>query len=202
MQVSTCFVNSDRHGYVEEKLYKKKDVNWQADYEMVSRMTDYQVDANQKSITRDFPDVYCYSKRMAEHLLAERNMSSARPIKLVYLRPSILAASSVEPVPGWTDTQGILSGLTLALGLGVLKHMPGNPEGCIDVMPVDYSAHHLITSIAFASIHPESLSKDQVLVVQSSSSANNPITYQKFFKSVIKYQNNFPYERRAGPASL
>jgi len=51
-------------------------------------------------------------------------------------------------------------------------------------------------------MNPQCLSSDKVLVVHSSSSANNPITYSKFFKAVTKYQNNFPYEKRAGPATL
>jgi len=33
IQVSTCFVNSDRHGYVEETIYNKENVNWESDYD-------------------------------------------------------------------------------------------------------------------------------------------------------------------------
>jgi hypothetical protein len=43
-------------------------------------------------------------------------------------------------MPGWTDTQGLLSGVTLAVGLGVMKDLQGNPEQFFDVIPVDYVA--------------------------------------------------------------
>ena len=41
-------------------------------------------------------------------------------------------------MPGWTDNQGFLNGLTIAVGLGVMKDMPGDPETSLDVIPVDY----------------------------------------------------------------
>lgn len=103
-------------------------------------MTEFQVHNDSKAILRDFPDAYAYSKRMAEHLLVQKNKQSQRPISIVIVRPSIVAAAANEPMPGWTDTQGLLSGLTLALGLGVFKDMPGNPDGCIDITPVDFLA--------------------------------------------------------------
>jgi len=57
-------------------------------------MTDFQVDANQDQLIRDFPDVYCYSKRMAEHLLISQNNKASRPVALVMVRPSIVAAAA------------------------------------------------------------------------------------------------------------
>ena len=59
---------------------------------------------------------------------------------MVVVRASILAASDSEPMPGWTDTQGLLSGMTLAVGLGVMRDTLGNPESFLDVIPVDYVA--------------------------------------------------------------
>ena len=56
------------------------------------------------------------------------------------IRPSVVAAAASEPMPGWTDTQGLLSGVTLAVGLGVMKDLQGNPEQFFDVIPVDYVA--------------------------------------------------------------
>lgn len=134
---------------------------------------------------RDFPDTYSYSKRMAEHLLAAVNIKASKPVNIVMIRPSIVAAAAIEPMEGWTDTDGLLSGLTLALGLGVLKDMPGNPEACADIIPVDIVAHQILASAAFATMHPESLNNERVLVVHSSTSANNPVTYEKFFKALI-----------------
>ena len=154
----------------------------------------------QKSILKEFPDAYSYSKRMAEHLLIQKNNQGAKKVTMVIIRPSIVAAAANEPMPGWTDTQGLISGLTLALGLGVLRDMPGNPDGCIDVTPVDFVAAQLIAACAYAHLNPESQGAHGAFIVQSATSASNPVTYSKFFNAVTKYQNNFPYENRAGPA--
>lgn len=84
---------------------------------------------------------------MAEELLTKSNDSN---IPMVIVRPSIVSASATEPFPGWTDTEGLLSGLTLAVGLGVMKDMPGNPESFFDIIPVDYVARQTLVAIPFA----------------------------------------------------
>lgn len=40
------------------------------------------------------------------------------------LRPSIISASLSEPVPGWTDSIGLIGGIYMAAGLGVLRELP------------------------------------------------------------------------------
>lgn len=70
----------------------------------------------------------------------QNNHSGKSPIPMLIIRPSIIAAAISEPMPGWTDTEGLLSGLTLAMGMGVMKHMPGNPDYFLDVIPVDIVA--------------------------------------------------------------
>ena len=61
-----------------------------------------------------------------------------------------MAAAESEPMPGWNDSQSLLNGLTLAVGLGVMKDMPGNPDSTFDAIPVDYVARQLLVAIAFA----------------------------------------------------
>jgi fatty acyl-CoA reductase len=56
----------------------------------------------------------------------------------VIIRPSILAASFEEPMPGWTDTVNLLSGIYAIAGLGVLKDLPLNPMLIGDQIPVDF----------------------------------------------------------------
>jgi len=42
--------------------------------------------------------------------------------------------------------------MTLAVGVGVLKDLQGNPESFLDVIPVDYVAHQLLVASAYAHI--------------------------------------------------
>lgn len=129
--------------------------------------------------------------------------TTPQPLPLVFIRPTIVAAAESEPMPGWTDTEGLLSGMTLAVGLGVMKDMPGNPNVTLDVIPVDYVVRQLLVSIPYARQKAQSSNgADSLLVVQCSTSGSNPITAMKFFSDMIIYQNNFPYENRAGVAQL
>ena len=101
---------------------------------------------------------------------------------MVFLRPSIVAAAESEPIPGWTDTEGLLSGMTLAVGLGVMKDMPGNPDSTFDAIPVDYVARQLLVSIAYAKWRADqSEGRENLFILQSATSGSNPITAMKFF---------------------
>ena len=44
--------------------------------------------------------------------------------------------------------------------------------------------------------------RESLFILQSATSGANPITAMKFFKDMITYMNNFPYEKRAGVAQL
>ena len=40
------------------------------------------------------------------------------------IRPSIISASLEEPVPGWTDSIGLMGGIYLIAGLGIMRDIP------------------------------------------------------------------------------
>lgn len=121
---------------------------------------------------------------MAEELLVANNSAN---IPIVILRPSIVAAAAAEPMPGWTDTKGLLSGMTLAVGLGVMKDMPGNPENFLDIIPVDFVARHLLVAIPFAVTRAKASPPERLFVMQSTTSSSNPISAKKFFADMITY---------------
>ena len=77
----------------------------------------------EKNLLGNFPNTYTFSKRMAEHLLAEKNTKN---IPLVIVRPSIIGASLEEPFPGWTDSITLAGGIYLIAGLGILRELPGD----------------------------------------------------------------------------
>ena len=54
-----------------------------------------------------FPNSYNYSKRMCENLLVDLN-ARGKNFPLILLRPSIVGVAVEEPMPGWTDTTGLL----------------------------------------------------------------------------------------------
>jgi hypothetical protein len=79
---------------------------------------------------------------MAEELLIRNLRDSllkgSKAIPLVIARPSIIAASFKEPVPGWTDTLGLLSGFYAIAGHGIMRDLPLNSKLLGDQIPVDF----------------------------------------------------------------
>lgn len=131
---------------------------------------------------------------MAEHLLVEHNKKG---IKLVVLRPSIIGTSANEPMPGWTDSLNHLQGVSLIVGMGILRDLPGMGGNIADIIPVDYVANQILASVPYI-MH----SSQPLLVTQCSSSGLNPTTWNQYFDALTTYQNQFPYDNRAGAAAL
>ena len=171
------------------------DVNWLAMYNKILALPPRELKEQQAQILGNFPSSYHYSKRMAEQLLLLKNSKS--DLKLSFIRPSIVATAANEPLPGWTDSTGLLQGAGLLVGLGIFRDVMGNPSHIADIVPVDFVARQILVSVPFMCQYQLPL-----FVSHASTSSLNPTTWQQFFDSCTTYQNDFPYEKRAGPAAL
>lgn len=118
----------DKDGLIEEKLLNSP-VDWPAIYSQILKMTLVDLEHYGKTIMGNFANTYVFTKRMAEHLLVESN---TKGIPMGIIRPSIIGASLEEPVPGWTDSIGLMGGIYLLAGLGILREIPGNPSAIAD----------------------------------------------------------------------
>ena len=78
---------------------------------------------------------------MAEHLLLEHNTNN---LPMTFVRPSVIGAAVDEPAIGWTDTLGLLSGVTLLAGMGIFKDMTGDDNIIADVVPVDHVSRQIL----------------------------------------------------------
>ena len=68
---------------------------------------------------------------MAEELLFNHQknlLTKGKVIPMVVIRPSIIAASFEEPMPGWTDSTNMLGGFYTIAGHGILRDLPLNPK--------------------------------------------------------------------------
>jgi len=139
-------VNADRKGFVEERIYDSK-VNWLQQYQKILSMSQRDAREQKLQILGEFPNVSCFSKRMAEELMIHFNTIK---MPLVILRPSIIGTSAFEPLPGWTDSTGLLQGAALIVGLGILRDMPGDKNHMADIVPVDCVSRQILISIPFA----------------------------------------------------
>lgn len=68
---------------------------------------------------------------------------------MLILRPSILSATLEEPVPGWTDSIGLMGGIFLLAGLGILKEIPCDENQIGDIIPVDIAVNQMLASAVY-----------------------------------------------------
>ena len=63
-------------------------------------------------------------------------------------RPSIIAGAYKDPFPGWTDSLSAAGGLSLLVGLGLIKDMHARGYNRFDVIPVDMVTNGIIVATA------------------------------------------------------
>jgi hypothetical protein len=112
--VSTAYVNSEKSGFIDEKIYEyPNDVN--AKVESILKLTPDQLLQNEKSIISPWPNTYTFTKN-----LSERNLQKHRgSVPLLIVRPSIICSSISEPHPGWTDSLAAAGAMTIPGAIGL-----------------------------------------------------------------------------------
>lgn len=88
--VSTAYVNSDRKGFIEEKIYPTdKDLDPEDVINDILRMNPQYIIENEKNLIGNYPNTYTYSKSMAERVLAKKHGN----LRISIVRPAIVIAS-------------------------------------------------------------------------------------------------------------
>ena len=142
-QVSTLLAYSDRTGFIDEKMFESTH-DWEADCKKIEQTHHSEIPKFTGEIIHGFPNVYSYTKRMAEELLSKN-----AKVPLTIIRPSIVAAAYQEPFPGWTDSLGLLGRFYAVAGLGVMRDFPVNPKLISDQIPVDFVSNQLLAAIPY-----------------------------------------------------
>lgn len=142
--VSTCYVNCNKKGYIQEKIYENNQ-----DPEEIVRgilsMSPEEQDKNLAQILGDYPNTYTFTKALAERTLKKRRNPD---LPTVIIRPSIIIGADRDPLPGWTDTFSAAGGLTLAGGIGIVNYVNGYGGNIADLVPVDYVSNVIIAATA------------------------------------------------------
>ena len=140
--MSTAYANCNRYE-VDECLYPSQ-VSPQKVIDLCEWMTEDQLKAITPSLLGDRPNTYTFTKALEETLLV--NECGSLPVAIV--RPSIVTASWREPLPGWVDNLNGPTGLLVAAGKGILRHMMYKAEASADLIPVD-TVINLMIAIAW-----------------------------------------------------
>jgi thioester reductase-like protein len=179
LHVSTCYVNSNRaNGLIEEKCYPLGfDVE-----EMIAKIKSMPPSELENIATtgllHSWPNTYTMTKAMTEQLLIKHRGD----IPLVILRPSIVGSAWSEPTPGWVDVISAAGAVYVAVGMGVIKFLPGSPLNVGDVIPVDYVSNAIIASIPAVFER-----RGKYFICHAASSSENPMAWEKPLQVVTQY---------------
>lgn len=137
------------------------------------------------ALTAGWPDTYALSKALGERLLTERSELTT------IVRPTIIESALRDPHPGWLEGIKVADPLILAYAARGLTHLPGRPENCIDIVPVDQVANACVA----AASHPP---QEQTRVLAIGSSARNPLTIGGLAQQIKRYFREQPLTGRNG----
>jgi alcohol-forming fatty acyl-CoA reductase len=161
-------------------------------YDQVNAMNKLDLDHYTKTILGNFPNTYTFTKRMAEHMLAERNKKN---IPLLIVRPSIVGASLEEPFPGWTDSITLAGGIYLVAGLGILRELPGDENMIGDQIPVDIVANQILLQLPLC-VYQHRQTANPLMITHCSTSSVNPVIWKEVVSYIQSYLYRSPYESR------
>jgi HAD superfamily phosphoserine phosphatase-like hydrolase len=135
-----------------------------------------------------WPDVYAYTKALAERALLQRRGD----IPVTFVRPSIIESALAEPHPGWIRGFRMAEPVIISYARGLLKEFPGVPEGVIDVIPVDL----VVSAVLAVAAHGPTAGAPGVF--QVASGARNPLRYRQLVDLVHQYFLAHPLYDSAG----
>ncbi len=115
-----------------------------------------------------WPNIYTYTKSLAESLIAER----APDLPIAVVRPSIVETSTGQPFSGWNEGVNTSAPLSYLLGT-YFRQLPSDENKCLDMVPVDLVCRGM-TLIAAALV-----TRCHQRVYQLASSAKNPCNMRR-----------------------
>lgn len=114
-----------------------------------------QMEAKRLLAETGHPNTYTFTKCLAEHLLVRR----AGKLPITILRPSIVSASRIFPMPGWIDSPAAFAAFVALIGTGRLRVVAGDPDVRLDIVPCDEVARRA----ALAAFAPPSPSAPRIV---------------------------------------
>lgn len=217
LHVSTAYVNSNRREVrVREQLYPL-DFDAHDALDRVTRATPSELERLSVHLMGTYPNTYALTKSMAEHLITREvgisNSTSSSGFPLVIYRPTIIGAAWKEPVPGWVDQVAGAGAIFLAVGMGVLTMLPGDPRNTADVVPVDLAVNSILLSICarlardrrrIEMNHSLAIPPPEPLVVHCGTSdpRQNPLRWRIPCGVVVDYFRENPPKRALFPAKF
>ncbi|KAG5676203.1 hypothetical protein PVAND_006052 [Polypedilum vanderplanki] len=182
LHVSTAFCTVER-SVIDEKVYDHPGNPFNL-ISLAKQMDEPTMSGLEDQLVPPHPNTYTYTKRLAELLVQDEYKNSNLPICIV--RPSIVGPALKEPMPGWVDSLGAISGIIFGVAKGVIRCMLIDPESNFEYIPVDQSINGFI--MVAKQIGTQNKRSEEIPVYNMTAEENGLFTYQKFYdwmKSLI-----------------
>ncbi|XP_068990503.1 fatty acyl-CoA reductase wat-like [Neodiprion pinetum] len=138
--VSTAYSHCVRKS-IDEKLYPSSCASYEEVKGIISKAKANELSEDvTEAILGEWPNTYTFSKAVAEGVVTEL----AKDLPFAIFRPSILASSYKEPIPGWLPSPFGIFGVTYAVSLGIIHTSLVDIDSVVDIIPVDYACNALI----------------------------------------------------------
>ena len=182
LHISTCFVAGMAEGVAPETLHVGRsplglhfDPMTELDaLERLIRDVGDPTERIDRAVARarqlGWPNLYTFTKGLAEHLLAAR-----RDVRLAIARPSVVECARTWPFPGWNEGLNTAAPILWYCGTA-FPELPADDQHLFDVVPVDAVARW--TSVALAAL----IDGSGEGVWQFASSDVNPVTFGRIIE--------------------
>jgi len=182
MHISTCFVAGNISGVIDETLEagispSGTPFSVNEEIHLLDRLCQEGEAAHDRTVRIDrgteraqalgWPNLYCYTKALAEHLLAARN-----DVDITIVRPAIVECASSYPFAGWNEGLNTAGPLAWLISTA-FRRLPTRTAHAFDVVPVDDVARGMILVLCAM------LRGDRPGVVQLASSDVNAFTFDR-----------------------
>ncbi|KAK4877896.1 hypothetical protein RN001_010402 [Aquatica leii] len=134
-----------------------------------------------------WPNTYAYTKAIAEEIVE----SYGKGLPVAIVRPSIVAATSDDPVSGWIDNMYGATGATVGVALGLVRTMHVNKECLADIIPADYVISCTVAA-AWSVGTKDATPEPRVPIFNCVTSVEKPINWKNWMKYSEKHLKQVP----------
>ncbi|KAL1353520.1 hypothetical protein HN51_017451 [Arachis hypogaea] len=212
LQVSTAYVNGQRHGRILEKPFSIGDciasenslpkgsskvlptLDIESEINLVSNYKGNFEDnilaqkmrelGLERARRHGWQDTYVFTKAMGEMMIDKVR----EDIPVVIIRPSVIESTFKEPFPGWMEGNRMMDPIVLCYGKGQLTGFLVDPNGVLDVVPADMVVNAMLAAMAMHGISK----KPEINVYQIASSVVNPLVFGELARLLYEHYSSSP----------
>ncbi|XP_029168978.1 fatty acyl-CoA reductase 1-like [Nylanderia fulva] len=186
--ISTAYTHLD-NPFIEEKLYSPVD-DWRKMIKMAELSDEHILNIFTTKCLNNIPNTYIFSKNLAESVIQEYSLF----LPCAIVRPSIVASSWKDPIPGWIDTFNGPFGLMIAGGKGLVRVALASNSISQNNIPVDTVINTIILvtwKLGLTTVTPAST----CFVVNCTFPDEKNISLRELCNIGFKVAEKIPFER-------